>query len=84
MSDAERLRMEIEYCRLCSSSYSMNLDFTILSRTVLSLLGMRRFLRPDEVFGLMARRTPTADIRPFEATESFLSRLRPGKRSVPD
>jgi lipopolysaccharide/colanic/teichoic acid biosynthesis glycosyltransferase len=61
LSDEERLRMEAEYCNLCSRSYSVILDSTILLRTVLSCLGIQRFLRPEEVFALLTRHTaPTA------------------------
>jgi lipopolysaccharide/colanic/teichoic acid biosynthesis glycosyltransferase len=53
VSDEERLRLETEYCRLCAHSYSVVLDFTILSRTVLSVLGIQRFLHVEEVFRLI-------------------------------
>jgi lipopolysaccharide/colanic/teichoic acid biosynthesis glycosyltransferase len=83
LSDEERLRMESEYCDLCSRSYSVLLDFAILSRTVLSCLGIQRFLRPDEVFALLARHTVTAPVGRFEGVGGALPRRWLGKRTVP-
>jgi lipopolysaccharide/colanic/teichoic acid biosynthesis glycosyltransferase len=66
LSDEERLGLEIEYCRLVANSYSIVLDFIILTRTVLSVLGIQRFLFPDEALGLMRRYSQTAPTPLFE------------------
>lgn len=63
LSDRERLQLEIGYCRLCSRSYSMIVDCTILARTVFSVLGMQRFLLPAEVFQWMGQQETTVEIR---------------------
>ena len=77
LSDEERLRLEVEYCHLCSNSYSIILDFVILLRTVLCVLGIQRFLRAEEVFRLMRRYAGTAhaDAGRFEGTAGSNSRL---------
>jgi lipopolysaccharide/colanic/teichoic acid biosynthesis glycosyltransferase len=66
LSDEDRLRLEIEYCRLVASSYSTVLDFIILAKTVLCVLGIQRFLHPDETLRLMRRYTETAPTPLFE------------------
>jgi lipopolysaccharide/colanic/teichoic acid biosynthesis glycosyltransferase len=73
LSDDERLRMEVEYCNLCSNRYSIVLDFTILLRTVLSVLGIRRFLRPDEAFRLMRKYAGTAPAPGFAGVTGSIS-----------
>jgi lipopolysaccharide/colanic/teichoic acid biosynthesis glycosyltransferase len=70
VSDHQRLLLEIEYCRSCAKRYSVILDFAILARTVLSVLGIQRFLRPDEVFARMRRRTASRDVVAFDPADA--------------
>lgn len=55
IADADRLWLEIAYCRLVSASYTMRLDFLILFYTVvIGLVPSRRFT-PEQVIALMTR-----------------------------
>jgi len=55
ISDSERLRLEVAYCRLCSEHYRMWLDFNLLLRTVLIAARLRRQLSVDEVMQAMEK-----------------------------
>jgi lipopolysaccharide/colanic/teichoic acid biosynthesis glycosyltransferase len=55
LSDADRLRLEIRYCKACSESYSMLLDLLILLNTVLIGSRLRRPLSMARVERLMDR-----------------------------
>ena len=61
LSDAERLALEIHYCRLARSAYSMRLDFLILLYTVMVIARVRRSFTFAEIeqflagFGTRAR-----------------------------
>lgn len=55
LSDADRLRLEIRYCKLCAESYSIVLDLLILLNTVLIGSRVRRPLSLAQVERLMER-----------------------------
>jgi lipopolysaccharide/colanic/teichoic acid biosynthesis glycosyltransferase len=55
LSDANRLRLEADYCRACQRSYSIMLDLVILASTVGILLGLRQPFTFDEAEGLLVR-----------------------------
>jgi lipopolysaccharide/colanic/teichoic acid biosynthesis glycosyltransferase len=55
LSDAQRLRIEIRYCDVARSSYSMSLDFMILLYTVLVVSGMHRSFTCEEIEELLSR-----------------------------
>lgn len=55
LSDHDRLRLEIAYCRLCETSYSARVDFLILLYTVLIAM---RILRAFSVPAVEALLTP--------------------------
>jgi len=55
LSDADRLRLEIRYCKLCAESYSVILDFLILLNTVLIGSRARPPLSLAQVERLMER-----------------------------
>ena len=55
LSDADRLRLEIRYCKLCAESYSVILDLLILLNTVLIGSRLRRPLSLARVERLMER-----------------------------
>ncbi len=56
ISDADRLRLEIDYAMRCMFSYSVLLDVAILAMTVFVASGLRRKgFTPAEVHKLMAR-----------------------------
>jgi len=57
ISDRDRLRLEIEYCRLSLNCWTPRLDIMILLYTVLVGLGLREPLTVDEVLTLMLRCT---------------------------
>lgn len=65
VSDQQRLQLEIGYCRFCSESYSVVVDCAILARTVFSVLGIQRFLLPEEVFQWMGHHETTVEARRF-------------------
>jgi lipopolysaccharide/colanic/teichoic acid biosynthesis glycosyltransferase len=55
LSDADRLRLEIRYCKLCAESYSTTLDLLILLNTVLIGARLREPLSLAQVEHLMER-----------------------------
>jgi len=68
LSDEERLGLEVRYCRVVANSYSVILDLIILSRTVLSVLGVQKFFESaEETVRLMARHS---DAVPAQTVES--------------
>ena len=73
LTDEERLGLEVEYCRLVSNSYSTVLDFIILSRTVLSVLGIQRFLHPMETLRLLQRHSEPAPARAYNTAAGVRS-----------
>ena len=70
LTDNERLGLEIEYCHSVSTSYSIVLDFIILARTVLSVLGIQEFLHPDDTFRLMRSYSDAAPARLIEGSRA--------------
>lgn len=68
ISDADRLRIEIEYCRLCRTAYSPLLDAVMLLATVLIAVGAMKPLTVDGVVGLMHRFAGLPS-EPFASTE---------------
>lgn len=68
LSDEDRLGLEVDYCRVVANSYSVVLDLIILSRTVLSVLGVQKFLETaDETLRLMARHSEAVPARAVES-----------------
>jgi len=55
LCDADRLRLEIRYCKLCAESHSTTLDFLILLNTVLIGARLRQPLSLAQVEHLMER-----------------------------
>jgi len=55
LTDAQRLRIEIRYCDVARSSYSMSLDFMILLYTVLVVSGVHRAFTCEEIEELLSR-----------------------------
>lgn len=62
LSDAQRLRIEIAYCKVAQSSYSMWLDLQVLLYTVMLGARLRKSFTAEEVERLLARfdRSPGA------------------------
>ena len=55
LTDVQRLRIEIRYCDVARSSYSMSLDFMILLYTVLVVSGLHRSFTCEEIEELLSR-----------------------------
>jgi lipopolysaccharide/colanic/teichoic acid biosynthesis glycosyltransferase len=55
LTDAQRLRIEIRYCEVARTSYSMSLDFLILLYTVLVVSGLHRNFTCEEIEELISR-----------------------------
>lgn len=55
LSDVQRLAIEMRYCDVARSSYSMALDFMILLYTVLVVSGMHRSFTCEEIEELLSR-----------------------------
>ncbi len=49
LSDRDRLRLELEYCRVCGSSYSWRMDLRILVHTLLLCLDREPYFSVDEI-----------------------------------
>ncbi|MHC4831661.1 MAG: sugar transferase, partial [Planctomycetota bacterium] len=61
ISDADRLSIEQEYCRVAASNYSLQLDLYILGMTVPVALGILRARTVDEVREMLRSHAPEID-----------------------
>jgi lipopolysaccharide/colanic/teichoic acid biosynthesis glycosyltransferase len=70
ISDDVRLKLEIDYCRICLQGWSVRLDMMILIRTVLIGMRIHRLFSPNEV-EVMMRKYARKTIR--RRSRSYLS-----------